>query len=536
MRVRCAAVVTLLGLGGLLVPRPATPQARTGTAAGHRASAYLPLGHWAYPVLDYWISLGRVDALSPFVRPYRRIDVAGVVDRLEQERLDDFEEGWLFRLQRELEPELAALRNSDERYEHVAARFQAGAAYRSQTHRDPLRPELEGRFSADRLLERAFLEATGQLGLVAGGVRVGRDGIFLADAQFPDGRVVPEKKAPILDELGLRAEEAYLELQSEFASLFFGRLYRNWAPPGLPGLLRSDYAYTEEEIAYRVGTDRVSLMGSLASLSDFGGDTTRYLSTHRLEVRPADDLVLAVTEAVIHGGPSQPLVFTFVNPVGIWHNARSDADPTKNAAGTIDLWWRPVRGLALYGSWLLDATGRSRQDTNCCAQGASVGIELPTLAGGWLVRARASAVQSLAYRTFDPWEEWSVERVGLGWDKSDVYLFTLEADWLRRVGLLLRPRIDLQLKGEGDFRKPRPPPEVIATLPDILLGEVETTLRPAVAGRWRSASDPSVDVQWDLGINFIQDHGHVEGVDRTEVVATVRVVVETPRWLLGLRE
>ncbi|MGH7540751.1 MAG: hypothetical protein ACRELC_07120, partial [Gemmatimonadota bacterium] len=310
---------------------PATWPSDPATLASDpaHASPYLPLDHWAYPVLDYWISMGRIDDLSPLVQPYRRLDVARAIEALLGQPLSDVEEKWLLRLEEELEPEIERLSGTLLPAGRMALRARVGASYASQTHRDPLRPALDGPFSADRVLERAFLEGRGEIGPLAAGFRVGRDGMFLHDAQFPDGRVVPRKVAPVLDELGVRVEEAYVELQTEHAAVGFGRLYRNWGLPGAFGFARSDYAYTEEELFYRFGFDRLYVTGSLASLRDFAGDTTRYLSMHRLEARPAKSLVLAVTEAAIHGGPSQPLDLALVNPLGIWNIARVDGEPRK---------------------------------------------------------------------------------------------------------------------------------------------------------------------------------------------------------------
>lgn len=500
----------------------------------YHASAYLSLGHWAYPILDYWTSVGRTMRLSPFVKPYRRMDVARVVYDLAGERLYGFEEDWLRRLEEEMEPELAMLVGEAEGIAGLSVSVRGGGAYRSQTHRDPLRPELEGRFSADRVLEHVFLDARGQAGIAVAGVRAGRDGIFLDDPQFPDGRVVPLKELPVLDELGVRFEEAYLGVQTKYASVLFGRLYRNWGAPRLPGFVRSDYAYSEEEIGYRFGVDRLFLIGSVSSLTDFRPDTTRYLSMHRLEARPWDNLVLGATEAVIHGGPSQPLVFSLVNPLAVWNAARTDGDPPKNVVGQIDLWWRPVRGLAVWGSLLADATGRTEENRFCCQMGGSVGVELPTVARGVIVRGRATAIQSLVYRTPLPWEEWSVRRIGLGWDKTDLYLVTLEADWFRRDGLLLRPRLDLQVRGQGDFREPRPTIEELVGFPNVLVGEAETTVRPALAGLWRPNTSVPIDLRWDLGVNFIDDFDHLEGDARTAFVASFRLVAETPPLILPL--
>jgi hypothetical protein len=467
------------------------------------------------------------------------MDVARAIREVADARPRAHEEGWLERLRDAFRPELERLRGgAEERDGYVRGRFEAGGRYMSQTHRDPLRPELEGRFSADRTLDRFWFDVHGRAGPVVGGVSVGRDRLLINDAQFPDGRVVERNDFLLFDEQSIRFDEGYLEAQSEHASLFFGRMNRNWGLPGMDGFILSDYGYSYEDVGYRVGTEDVFLVGSVTSLGDARGDTARYLTTHRIEARPADELVLALTEATIHGGPDQALDLRLVNPISVWQIV---SDVQQNTVGQLDVWWRPVGGLALYGSLNLDATnslGSSREIDSCCEMGGSLGLELPGLLRGWRFRAQASAVQSLVYRTRRPWEEWSHRGIGLGWDKADLYLGTLEAEWVGRPGLVLRPRLDVQVKGEGGFRdRLRPPSRELPTHPRILEGEAETTVRPAVAGRWRPellGGGWSLDLEWDLGVNVIRDFGHDAGDDRTAFVGEVKAVIQTPQAFFGL--
>ena len=529
-----AAVAAALGVL-LASPGPGRAQQGTGGVADaprarDLASPYLPAGHWADPALELWIARGEIRSLSPLVRPWRRIEVAEALGELDRARLGGAELAWLERLESELAPEIDRLAGRSAGEAQLALRAAAGVGAWSQTHRDPLRAELDGAFAETRVLESIGVEAEGFGGPVAGAFRLWRKGIYRNDAQFPDGQVTPPREGFVLDDVSSRFEEAYLELQTAFARVSFGRMYRNWGLPGLPGFLRSDYAYSEEEIGYRIGTSRIFLVGSLASYSDFGGDTTRYVSVHRLEVRPFDDLILAVSESSVHGGPGQGLDWRLVNPLTIWQFSGDEAKTPYNKVGQVDAWWHAGRGLNLFGSLLADATNR---DGSCCQMGGSLGLELPSLLRGWVLRGTFTAVQSLAYRTELPWEEYSVERIGLGWDKADLYLGRLEASGLPLAGLWLAPRLEVQLRGEGDFRELRPPGDELPDYPRILVGQSETTVRPSVAGRWRSGGRFPVEIEWDLGLNLVRDYRNVPGDDRTEPVGRIEARIATPRALFG---
>lgn len=110
---------------------------------------------------------------------------------------------------------------------------------------------------------------------------------------------------------------------------------------------------------------------------------------------------------------------------------------------------------------------------------------------------------------------------------------------MKRPGLSVTGRLDLQTRGEeSDFAGRLRPPveEVRAGFPKILVGEAEFTVRPSVAGRWRplEAGGWGLDVEWDLGLNFIRDFRHRPGDDRTAFVGSLQVLLETPRAFLPL--
>ena len=499
------------------------------------ASPYLPLGRWEYPILEYWVSAGLIQSLSPIVKPWRRMDIARALVGLDESKLGGGERDWLARLGESFAPELAQLEGPPGQTVNVGLELAAGAELASQTHRDLLRPELEGEFSDSKLLEDFRLGLDGAAGPVAGAFRVRRHGIYLNDAQYPDGRVVPKLDNVFGGEMSLRVEEGYLEFQSRYARVGFGSMYRNWGLPNLDGFLRSDYAYSQEEVSYRVGTDRIYLVGMFASYGDHASDTTHYVAVHRLEIRPIDDLLISVSESSIHGGPGQALEWKLINPVGIWQIARTDGDPPYNKLGQVDAWWRTGLGFNVYGSLLADATN---DNGSCCQMGGTLGFEIPRLAPGVILRANFTGLQSLAYTPNSaavPWERYTVEQIGIGWDKADLYLFSLEAEWFPTGSLWLRPKLDLQIRGAFDIRDDRPPFEAYPDWPTILVGDAETTVRPAIEGRWRKDWRWPLEVEWDVGVNFIQDYANVAGDDRTEFVGNIAVRLGTPRWIFGLK-
>jgi len=172
--------------------------------------------------------------------------------------------------------------------------------------------------------------------------------------------------------------------------------------------------------------------------------------------------------------------------------------------------------------------------------GGTLGFEVPRVAPGLLLRADFSALQSLAYTPNNigeprPWERYTVEQIGIGWDKADLYLISLEAEWLPTAGLWLRPKLDLQFRGAFDIRDDRPPFEAYPDWPDILVGDAETTVRPALEGRWRKDWRWPLEVEWDVGVNFISDYANVAGDNRTAFVGNIGVRIHSPRWIFGLK-
>jgi hypothetical protein len=475
-------------------------------------SRYLPLDHWAYDYLNVLVSRGTLSGLQIFVQPWVRMDIARSVADAEREgRLEGEAPGWLERLEVEFAPELRQLEADAPQKIRLGAEFGAGVKGMSHTHRDVLRPG--GDDAAFGLFE---IEFVAEAPVLASDFRMRWDNHLLNDPQFPNGEVVEFRECdPIVERCAYRIEEAYVELQVPYVRMFLGRMYRNWGAPGAMGLLVSPYNYSYDHLGYRLGNAKISLSGVVALPNDFGGDTARYFSSHRLDWQIRDNLVVSVSESVIWGGPDARMELAYVNPVGIWEIMASKGSVQRNAMGAAEVWWRPFRPVAVYGGLLIDNTmvndpGRAQGLTQW---GVEFGVQLPGISRTLALRADMTIINSLAYRSrIDFYEYYVKDNIGLAHDKTDVILVHTQADWFGPFGLILKPKLDFMWKGEANITDAWPD-DAFTGYDLLLVGTVEKSVRPALAGRWNlgwgSKRQWTVDAIWDLGVNIVKNNDHV---------------------------
>lgn len=477
----------------------------------HYSSSYLSLDSWCYPYIDLLVARGKLAGLSPFLRPYRRIDVArAVLDAAREARLEPAEREWLSLLEHELERELGLLRGGAAQDVGFHATVGAGLDAMTHTHRDPLRPE-----GAGKIFPTLLLDLSGEAPAVAGALTLRWNGHYLNDPQFPAGRAIPDRQCdPLIDECAYRVEEAYVELQLPYVRAFFGRMYRNWGLAGGEGYLVSDYAYSYEHIGYRFGSERIALSGFFTTFNDFGGDTARYFSTHRFDWQLRENLVLAVGESVIYGGENRRLDLSLTNPIGVWELEGEQAGEGMNVLGSAELWWRPFSKFLAYGVFMVDNTKVGDEEgtkDGLTQYAAGLGFQLLALRPNLALRADFTLVNSLAYRSRVAFYEYYAVGaagwgLGLAHDKTDAISLAVAGDWFVRARVLLRPQLAILWKGEDNITDPWPA-DAFTEHPGLLVGVVETTVRPALAGL---LCLPFGDLRWDLGLNLIDNQDHEE--------------------------
>ena len=431
----------------------------------------------------------------------------------------DHSAGWLESLKRALREETELLSGASQQDVLFGGEVDAGFRAMTQRHRDPLRPAGD-----EALFPTLDLRLQAEAPNVASAFHIRWDGYYLNDAQFAGRRLIPFRECdPLVAECAYRVEEGYVEVQLPYASLFFGREYRNWGLPGSDGFLVSNYAYSYDHIGYRFGSARLSLSGLLAPLNDFPGDTARYFSAHRLDWQVRDNLVFSASESVVYGGVNRRLDLNLTNPVGIWEISPSGGAEA-NTLGLAEVWWRPRAGMVTYFGFLVDNTrvGEVNEASGFTQWGAHLSVHFPAVTPALGLRGDVAVANSLAYRSrIDRAFYYAFDGLGLGRDKADAIVASVQADWFVGAQGVLRPRLDVQWKGQDDLRQDWPLDAF--TGHDLMLnGTVETTVRPSIAGRLRL---PRGEVRWDGGVNLIKNQANLPTDWKAKFVGSFEVML-----------
>ena len=126
---------------------------------------------------------------------------------------------------------------------------------------------------------------------------------------------------------------------------------------------------------------------------------------------------------------------------------------------------------------------------------------------GW--RAYYTQASSLAFRTLNPFENFTDKGVGLGRNFDDMDQLTLQVSVPGGAHWLLTPELTLLRQGEGEINDPFPTsPEEAGQIPQLFIGVVERTWRAALD--LRGAQGP-LQVALNAGFHHVLNADHEEG-------------------------
>ncbi len=454
-----------------------------------QASPYIPLDDPRLPLLEHLIARGDIDDPSPMVRPFRRLDAARVLAAADT----GGSAGLVHALRAQFDDP------PHQNRWRIAGR--AGAQAFSHIRRDVLHP-----LGPDGV--RPYADLTGE-------ATFGDFALVSRPAAEP--RLVDDPEWPGRKDLTLawRMVEAYASAQFKYGSVYYGQMDRNWGPVGVAGIGLSNYGYPATELGLELGTRSLRLQALARSLRDeqdsLGNRVHRYFFAHRLGLRLSDRVTLGIWETVVLSGVDREFDGRYRNPLSLLlltNQFGLGADG--NVLVGVDAGWRIGRRVAMHAQLGIDdlqyehTSGPDRYPNRWALTVSAFGPVGRTLA--W--RALYTQASSLAFRTFDRFENLTDAGVGIGRNFDDNDQVTLTVG-VPRGGWLFTPELTLLRQGEGDIGDPFPATSAEAgALPQIFIGVVEQTWRAALNV---SARQGPLDLIGSAGLQHVVNPDHVEG-------------------------
>ena len=484
--------------------------ALTGGAnlAAQEASPYVPLGHWVMPYVEHLIAAGVIRDPTPLTRPFRQGDLVRALEAVDTQPLSRATRATLHQLE-------AALGNG-QRVPHVRVEGGVGAAAANYARREPLaaidsigpRQSGPGHGTANADLNLALVTSH-----VVAVTHLQVDTRLKYDPDWfgKKDRVIAGRTA-----------EAYVDAWWKFGGVFFGRLDRNWGPPGIQGLLLSANPYGLDHLALAVGTPKIQLQALATQLDDRDSSGTvvhRYMMQHRLVFTPGR-WGLALWEGSVLSGTARSFELWYLNPLnsGIleqWNNGG-------NVNSFVGLDFERHGTVTLFGQLMLDdiqVDRASATDKKPVSYAFTVGTQGAVGGAATAWRAWYTRVTNLTYRNENDLQVPLYHLLGIGRNFDDYEQLTVTLGLLPRAGFLLTPELTVLRQGEGDPRQPHPPVTAYPTTPTIFQGVVERTLRGAVSGTFLATD--RLSFSFDAGVHRITNFQHVAGDTRTRFLGSV---------------
>ena len=129
-----------------------------------------------------------------------------------------------------------------------------------------------------------------------------------------------------------------------------GRIPLRWGPGRFSQLLISGKAPSMDMLKIDLSLgDMVEFTGFTSTIDS---DSSIWLSAHRLDIKPLENLRIGLSESILFSAGNIDLAYG--NPFVPWYPVQWNEREDDNAFLAADCSWRPVRGLLMYGELLID--------------------------------------------------------------------------------------------------------------------------------------------------------------------------------------
>ncbi len=313
---------------------------------------------------------------------------------------------------------------------------------------------------------------------------------------------------------------AYIKWESRGFYLLMGRQALKWGPSPGVSLLLGDNPPSFDQLQWGFKFGRLRFLSFSTSLDDLGG-AHRYLSAHRIELRPKRGLNLGLSEVVVYGGKGRQPELCYLNPLTIYYGEQFNHRKDDNILLGGDLsWYFP--GGRVYGELLVDDF---QYDFHSEPQqiGINGGLDLVRAAGVWL-NLEYTRVNNWVYGQNRPWNRYTYRGKVIGWEVGPD-ADQLSATLLYPLGSHLWTRFTLRVRRKGEGRVDKPQNTVVPWPKSFPSGVVEKNL--LVGGEIGYLPRPPLWLMFGFGVERVRNSANVRGKGFTSPRAELQVFY---RW------
>ena len=159
----------------------------------------------------------------------------------------------------------------------------------------------------------------------------------------------------------------------------------------------------------------------------------KYLAGHRLDLRITDNLQIGLSEMATFGGPDRNFDWSFLNPMTFFYGLQRNDGKQANPNWTVDLFYKPVPKLTLYGQFFIDDVivnnepgqdDRARYDDRMAVYASVRAGDLPIR--GLNADLSYTRVWNRAYQSRWTYENYHYRELGLGYPCASCEEFRLK--------------------------------------------------------------------------------------------------------------
>jgi capsule assembly protein Wzi len=335
----------------------------------------IPLDSWVYPVIDELHFQGFFPNLFVADKPYTRGEISSYLATAKQGLVDGTlnvkpHQRWLFeRLFDEFKLELASKENLYDTTSSLIFRWGSAFNLKSDFHkeREPLHKPVLNAYVGAELDQRFYFRSR-----------------FRVENHVSQNRSV-RARSWTHNDLGGTLDDTYLKYHHKYFDLIFGRERLQWGPgfsevdlisPNPPPFDMLRFKATYKALRFQFFFTRLDDAINPATPFD---TVPRYISAHRLAVKPWRWLEVSLSEVVLYGGPNRKLEWYYLMPFVPFYGEQYNNFKDDNPLWAIDWSVTPFKNFAHYGEFLIDDF-QIDCVTGDCSEPQQIGIRLGFLA------------------------------------------------------------------------------------------------------------------------------------------------------------